>query len=163
MDRDEQLRKALRLRAEKRLEEARALLLELTHSDPEDAEVLCYTAWTHDSLGLEAEAVPYYEGALTHGLDGELRMGSLLGLGSTYRILGRYTEAIATLRQGMREYPEQREFRVFLAMALYNAQEHAEAMRLLLETLVETTSDLHIQSYQHAIQYYAPRLDEILK
>ena len=36
-----------------------------------DAEVLYQCAWIHDVMGLETEAVPYYEQAIANGLDGE--------------------------------------------------------------------------------------------
>lgn len=49
----------------------------------------------------------------------------------------------------------------FLAMALYNVGEHRRAVELLLENLVETTSDPGIRSYERALRFYAGRLDEV--
>lgn len=150
-----------RLRTEGRSEEARERLLALTAEYPDDAEVACRTAWIHDALGRESEAVPYYERALANPeLAAEDRRGVLLGLGSTYRILGRYGQAVETLRRGVEEFPDDGSFRAFLAMALYNTDERHEAMRLLLELTATTSDDPYVQQYRRAIEHYAKDLDE---
>ncbi|MEI5031941.1 tetratricopeptide repeat protein [Streptomyces sp. CA-278952] len=155
------LEEADRLRTEGRPEEARERLLALTTEYPDDAEVAYRTAWIHDALGLESEAVPYYERALANPeLAAEDRSGALLGLGSTYRILGRYGQAVETLRRGVEEFPDNGSLRAFLAMALYNTDEHHEAMRLLLELTATTSNDPHVQGYRRAIEHYAKDLDE---
>lgn len=51
------------LRRTGQAEEARKLLLKALEQQQNDAELWYQTAWTHDSLGLEREAVPYYEKA----------------------------------------------------------------------------------------------------
>ena len=157
---DDPLAQAIRLREEGRLEESRTLLMELVAAHPDDARVNFQTAWAHDRLGLEREAVPYYERALVLGLDGEDLAGALLGLGSTYRALSDYQRAVATLRRGVETFPDRRVFEVFLAMALYNVGEHREAMARLLRALAETSSDESIGRYRRAIAFYADKLDE---
>ncbi|MFQ6852651.1 tetratricopeptide repeat protein [Streptomyces sp. 35M1] len=144
-----------------RPEEARERLLALTAEYPDDAEVACRTAWIHDALGLESEAVPYYERALANpGLSAQDRRGSLLGLGSTYRVLGRYGQGVETLRRGVEEFPDDGAMRTFLAMALFNTGEHDEAMRLLLELTAATSQDPYVQQYRRAIEHYAKDLHE---
>lgn len=158
--RDERLAAAIRLREEGRREEARTRLTALAAEYPQDAVVAFQTAWAHDALGREAEAVPHYERALAgEGLPAEDRRGALLGLGSTYRTLGRYPEAVETLRRGVAEFPADGAMRAFLAMALYNTGGHHEAMRLLLELLTATSGDRGIQDYRTAIDLYAGDLD----
>lgn len=157
--RHKRLARAVELRQAGRAVEAQSLLLELVGERPEDAEVLYQTAWTHDNLGLERDAVPYYQRALDAGLATEDRRGALLGLGSTYRTLGEYALAEETLRQGVAEFPDDRAMQVFLAMALYNRGRHGEAMGLLLRNLAETSDDARIRRYERAILYYAPDLD----
>lgn len=155
------LDEADRLREGGRPEEARERLLALTAEYPDDAEVACRTAWIHDALGLESEAVPYYERALANpGLSAEDRRGSLLGLGSTYRVLGRYGQGVETLRRGVEEFPDDGAMRTFLAMALFNTGEHDEAMRLLLELTAATSQDPYVQQYRRAIEHYAKDLHE---
>ncbi|CAM5255159.1 hypothetical protein SALBM135S_01547 [Streptomyces alboniger] len=63
-DRNRLLSEAVALREAGRREEARELLVNLAARFPADEEVAYQTAWVHDTLGLEAEAVPYYERAL---------------------------------------------------------------------------------------------------
>jgi tetratricopeptide (TPR) repeat protein len=156
----EQLEHAIRLREAGRVEEARDLLVQLQATYPDDPAINYQCAWVHDWLGLEHEAVPFYERALANGLSDEERRGALLGLGSTYRTIGRYDQAAATLRQGIREFTNPREFEVFLAMTLYNLGEHAQAMELLLRNLAETTQDQQLLRYQRAVLFYASNLDQ---
>ncbi|WP_219508214.1 tetratricopeptide repeat protein [Nonomuraea ceibae] len=156
--RNDDLAMAVRLREEGRKEEARTALLALAERYPDDAEVACHTAWVHDSLGLEAEAVPYYERALAgDGLTPGDRLGAFTGLGSTLRVLGRVAESRALFRRALEEFPGDPGLRVFEAMALYNAGESREAVSALLKLLVEAG---HVGGYERAVAYYADNLDE---
>ncbi|WP_440119013.1 tetratricopeptide repeat protein [Paenibacillus sp. QZ-Y1] len=155
------LERAIFLRQEGKIQEAIELLQETAVEDPENAQVWYQLAWAHDSLGLEQEAVPHYERALSLGLPGEDRAGAILGLGSTYRTLGQYAQAKAWFEKGMSEFPEHREFEVFYAMVLYNLGEHAEAMQRLLVQLADTSSDKGITDYSRAIRFYADQLDRV--
>jgi tetratricopeptide (TPR) repeat protein len=156
---DDRLALAERLYAEREFEHARPLLLELRREQPDDPRVAVLTAWTHDSLGLEEEAAEHYEAALANGLSGEDLRGALLGLGSTYRTLGRDEDSERIFRRGLEEFPDFRPYRVFRAMLQYNRGEAREAVRELIEVLVETTSDPAIQRYQRALAGYAEDLD----
>ncbi|QEV16512.1 tetratricopeptide repeat protein [Streptomyces alboniger] len=159
-DRDQVLGEAVRLREAGRREEARERLVALSARFPQDTEVAYQTAWVHDTLGLEAEAVPYYERALAGpGLSADDRRGALLGLGSTYRILGRYEEAVATLGDAAAEFPDDGALRTFLAMALYNTGRTHDAMEMLLTLLAATSKDPGIAGYRPAIEEYAKDLD----
>ncbi|MGW1844911.1 tetratricopeptide repeat protein [Streptomyces sp. NPDC001966] len=160
-DRDSSLAAAVRLRTEGHQEEARQRLLALAAEFPADAEIAYQTAWAHDVLGLEAEAVPFYERGLGGtGLSEEDRRGALRGLGSTYRVLGQYEKAVEVLRGGVEQFPDDGALRTFLAMALFNTGEHHEAMRLLLELLATSSEDPYVRQYRAAIEYYARDLHE---
>ncbi|GAA4619631.1 tetratricopeptide repeat protein [Actinoallomurus vinaceus] len=162
-DRDSALSQAVLLREEGQAEQARVRLLELAERYPEDAEIAYQTAWAHDVLELEAEAVPFYERALNgSGLSIEDRHGAFLGLGSTYRVLGRYESSAAMFRRGLAEFPGDAALTTFLAMASYNLGESRDAVGSLLKVLAETSGDPRIQSYRRAIGYYADHLDEIV-
>jgi hypothetical protein len=156
----DKLATAVRLRESGEHEEARRLLVELSAAYPHDPRVQFQTAWVHDALGREREAVPFYEQALELGLAGAERSGALLGLGSTWRTLGEYEKATATLRQGVQEFPEMRAMEVFLAMSLYNQGIYHEAMQRLLRVIVDTADDESIYAYERAIDFYAGNLDE---
>ncbi|MER5309273.1 tetratricopeptide repeat protein [Streptomyces sp. NPDC002773] len=165
------LAEAVALREEGRTEEARERLVALAAHHPDDAEIAYQTAWAHDALGLEAEAVPYYERALAStgptsehedrrtALTSEDRRGALLGLGSTYRVLGRHDEAVTLLTGAAEEFPEDGSLRTFLAMALYNTGRHHESVRLLLRLLATTSEDPSVRAYRRAIEHYAEDLD----
>ncbi|MEU6739484.1 tetratricopeptide repeat protein [Streptosporangium sandarakinum] len=161
-ERDAALAEAVRLREQGQAEQARERLVALAERYPEDAEVAYQTAWVHDTLGLEAGAVPFYERALSGaGLSPEDRHGAFLGLGSTYRVLGRYDSAVETLRRGLEEFPEDPALQTFLSMALYNSGEGREAVRLLLRTLTATSGDSRVRDYRRAIEFYADDLDAV--
>ena len=151
---------AARLSEQQQFEEARQYLLTAARSHPDDAEVLYRAAAVHDRLGLEAEAVHFYERCLHGaGLPDDDRRGALLGLGSTYRVLGRYADAVDTLRHGVRLYPDDGALRTFLAMALFNTGEHHEAMRLLLKLLAASSQDTSVREYRRAVDHYADDLE----
>ncbi|MDP9843460.1 tetratricopeptide repeat protein [Streptosporangium lutulentum] len=159
-ERDTALAQAVRLREESKRDEAREKLLALAERYPDDAEIAYQTAWVHDTLGLEAEAARFYERALsTDGLSAEDRLGVFLGLGSTYRVLGRYQEALKTFKQGLEEYPGDKGLRTFQSMALYNVGDAREAVSKLLKLVVEGQV---VPEYGRAISYYADNLDEIV-
>ncbi|MGW6536310.1 tetratricopeptide repeat protein [Streptomyces sp. NPDC055011] len=161
-ERDRLLEEAVALRAGGRREEARDRLVSLAARLPGDAEVAYQTAWAHDVLGLEADAVPYYETALAGpGLTADDRRGALLGLGSTYRTLGRHEDAVGLLEPAAAEFPEDGALRAFLAMALYNTGRHHDSVRLLLTLLAATSEDPSVREYRPAIEHYARDLDAI--
>jgi predicted Zn-dependent protease len=156
---DERLAQAIALREAGELEQARPLLLALREEFPDDARIAVQTAWTHDSLGLEEEAAEHYEAAIRGDLsDDELR-GLYLGLGSTYRTLGRDADSERIFREGMERFPDFRPLRVFNAMLDYNLGRPREAVRALVETLLETTDDPSIQRYRRSLGAYAEDLD----
>ncbi|MGM7684371.1 tetratricopeptide repeat protein [Cytobacillus sp. Hm23] len=155
------LQKAIKLREEGHLESSKELMLKLVDEEPNNPTVLYQCAWSHDVLGLEVEAVPYYVKALETGLAGEDKRGALLGLGSTYRTIGEYQLAKETLENGLKEFPHANEFYPFYAMALYNLGHHKESMEVLLRNLAELTNDEGIKQYQKAILFYADKLDKV--
>ncbi|GAB1531901.1 MULTISPECIES: tetratricopeptide repeat protein [Brevibacillus] len=151
----------IHLRKEGHLDEAIQLALQLVNQSPTDPFAHYQCAWCHDAAGLEKEAVPFYEKAIELGLSVEDDLqGALLGLGSTYRTLGQYEQAAATLEMGMQQFPSDRSFPIFLSMAYYNLEKHHEAMNLLLKNLAETSSDPTILAYQKAILFYADDLNK---
>lgn len=105
--------------------------------------------------------MPFYETAIDLGLDAADLEDALLGLGSTYRALGRYPEALATLDRAVTEFPNNRGIQAFRAMALHNNGRGKEACELLLSLLSATTSDDDIAGYRQAIDIYAEDLDRV--
>jgi tetratricopeptide (TPR) repeat protein len=148
------------LRREGKHEEARALAVELVARAPGDAELQYEAACVHDYLGRETEAVAFYVSALAGSLPLESLRGAFLGLGSTYRTLGRYRDAKATLLEGLARFPEANEIKVFLAMALHNLGESKQAIESLLLVLAETSKDEAIRACRKAIELYAKDIEK---
>jgi len=149
-----------KLRAKGRHQEARDLLVKLALEFPANPVVQYKTACAHDILGLEKEAIPYYLAAIENDLpEADLR-GAYLGLGSTYRTLGQYTESIKILQDGLSHFPEAGELKIFLAMTLYNLGENHAAVSSLLNLILDTTSDEKIKDYERAIRFYANDLNK---
>ncbi|MCQ4088388.1 tetratricopeptide repeat protein [Saccharibacillus sp. JS10] len=166
----QQLDQAIQLREEARakqdqemLTQVRDMLLDLAATYPEDAEVNYQTGVAHDNSGMGKDAIPFYVKAIDLGLSGSDLERALLGLGSTYRYLGFYEEAEATLRRGVQEFPNHRGLKAFLALALYNTGKYAESTEILMTQLLETTSDEKLQYFSRPLQYYAQHLDEKLE
>lgn len=151
----------MRLREVGNFQEAESLIARVLEETPEDAEANHQMAWLYDVQGREREAVPFYVRAIAGDLPEEERRGALLGLGSTYRAMGEYPEAVEVLGRGVSEFPADRAMQTFLALALYNVGENRQAVDLLLKNLVETTSDPEIRAYEKALRFYAGRLDEV--
>src|SRR5687768_3118741 len=116
---NQDLEKAVELRAQGNSGAALAILQALLEEDASNTMLNYQCAWTLDSLGRETEAARHYEIALAQdGLKRDERRSAILGLGSTYRCLGKFDESERLLRQGMREFPDGREFSTFLALTL---------------------------------------------
>lgn len=153
-DRHTRLTHAITLRTSGQPAEARPLLFALAAGYPDDAEVQYQTAWVHDLLGLEAEAVPYYERALTLGLPEPDREGLVLGLGSTYRNVGRHADAVATLKMGVRDYPDNDAMRCFLALARLSHGDPDAALATLLTLILDTSQSPSIERFRRALTWY---------
>ena len=135
--------------------------MQLMDWDPNDAYLEYQIAWSFDLLGEEAEAVPHYKQAIELGLEDEDLQGAIIGLGSTYRTLGRYEESRKILETGMSRLPDNGAMKVFNAMTLYNLQDHRQAMEVLLKTIADKTNNEDIKRYKKAIAFYAEHLDDV--
>ncbi|MGE7768873.1 tetratricopeptide repeat protein [Peribacillus sp. NPDC096540] len=156
-----ELDKAIALRKSRSYKESNHLLLRLVQDFPNDGSINYQCAWSFDLLGEESKAVTFYENAISLGLSSNELEGALLGLGSTYRILGEYEKSKNVFLQGIKAFPNNRAIQVFYSMTLYNLNEHSKAMELLLKCLVDTTSDNELISYKRAIDFYSNKLDEV--
>lgn len=125
---------------------------------PNVAEINYQLAWTCDVLGRTAEALPLYEKAVALGLPPNELSGALIGLGSTLRALAQFERSAEVLRSGKAQFPDNTEFDVFLALTLHAKGEHANALRLVLDTLCDTTEDPGLTAYQRAIRHAAAKL-----
>lgn len=154
----EELDAVVGARAHGQSEEIIPRLQSLDARHPNVAEINYQLAWSCDTLGRAAEALPYYEKAIALGLPPNELSGALLGLGNTLRALGQSARAAEVLRSGKSQFPENREFDVFLALALHDLGKHAETTQLLIDVLCDTTEDPGLTAYQRAIRHAATKL-----
>lgn len=156
-----ELEKAIELRKEGKLKESNEILVNLVNKYPNDPIINFQCAWSYDALGLERKAVEYYKKAISIGLPDEELQYAYLGLGSSYRILGQYKESKEMLEEGLSKFPEYKAMKVFYAMTLYNLNEYAKAMEILLKIIADTSLDEGIRKYRKAIEFYSDKVDEI--
>ena len=145
-------------RAHGQAEEIFPRLQKLDAQHPNVAEINYQLAWTCDVLDRAADALPYYEKAVALGLPPNELSGALIGLGSTLRMLGQLERSAEVLRSGQAQFPDNPEFAVFLALTLHQQGKAADALRLALDTLCETTDDPGLTAYQRAIRHAAAKL-----
>ncbi len=157
----DKLEVAIELRKQGKLEESNVVLIDLVNEYPNDPIVNYHCAWSFDALGLEKDAVKYYEKAISIGLPDDDLQNAILGLGSTYRTLGLYEKSKEVFEKGLAKFAENKAMEVFYAMTLYNLKAYPEAMKILLHNLTQTSSDENIKKYRKAIEFYSDKLDEI--
>ncbi len=160
---DNRIREGIELREKGEYKESIIHFKTLIEDDPENAILQYQCAWSHDAMGQEAEAVPYYRKAIALGLKDEDLQGAYIGLGSTYRTLGEYKMSQEILKEGLEKFPNNEALKVFYSMTLYNLKEYEKAMDILLTSISKTSSDLSIQHYKRAIAFYSNQLDTIWK
>lgn len=161
MNKAETITQARQLRRADKLDESQALLLQLLEEYPEDPVVLFEVGGAYDVIGQEKQAIPYYRQAVEAGLDGDELQECLLCLGINHRVIGEFEEAVAVLEEATDQFPDDNSIRVFLALANYSDGREDEAVRLLLEILLETTQDENILAYADTLDFYKEHLDEI--
>lgn len=157
---DEAIQRAIALRNASQHTEALTILLDLHNASPDDAKVNYELASTFGSEGVKEEAIGFYEHAIECGLAGEELRAAFIGLGSTYRSVGRFGDAARILQRGAAIFPDAPEFDVFLAMARYHLGDHQEAMRLLLSHIAQYSAEPATQANKGAIAYCAEHLDQ---
>lgn len=130
---------------------------------PQSAELNYLAASICDVERTENEAVPFYLKSLELGLSGNSRRDAYLGLASTYRCLGNYPKSKEIFMKGIEEFPSYRPYYVFLALTENNLGNPETSIKLLLEQIIDTTSDQDIKSYERALRFYSTRLKEIFE
>lgn len=158
---EETIARAKKLRQEDQLEASQELLLELLAQHPNNPLVLHEVGGSYDVMGEEKQAIPYYQKAIKAGLDGDDLQECLVCLGSSQRNVGDFEDAVTVLEKAVAQFPDNNSGKVFLALAYYSDAREDEAVRLLLELLLETTSDEDILAYADPLDYYKDNLDEV--
>lgn len=155
------LRTIEKLSLQGRYEDALQSALGMLSSSTQHPQLLYKVASLYDVLGLEQQAIPFYQAAIQNHLSGEDLRDAYLGLGSTYRALGRYHESLDTFDTGLQAFPNANEIKMFRAMTLYNLGHAKDAVAQLLLLMVESHSSTEITRYKKAIAFYCDDLDRI--
>ena len=161
MDKNSTLRKARSLRQDDRLEESNELLLTLISEYPDDPQVLFEVGGSYDLLELANDAIPHYRRAIDKGLTGADLQECYICIGICQRAVGDFEEALDTFEEAADRFQEDNAIKAFLALALYSSGNDSEAVRHLLEILIETSSDPDIQTYNDTLDFYKDNLDEV--
>ena len=161
MDKEEALLRAKELRQEDELEDSQEVLLALLEEYPDDPQVLFEVGGAYDVMGYESEAIPYYRQAVEAGLEGAELHECLICLGSSHRNVGDFSEAVEVLENTADQFPDRKSSQAFLALAYYSDEQYENAVRVLLELLLETTDDDDILAYADTLDFYKDNLDEI--
>lgn len=133
-------------------------LQDLDRRRPNVPEILYQLAWSYDSVGKPEEALSRYEKALSLGLDPNEHAGALIGLSTCLLKTGQAPKASEIFKSAQAQFPENREFEAFLALARFAEGKQAEALQILLVVLAETSEDPGIVSYQRTLRHLATRL-----
>ncbi|WP_404289698.1 tetratricopeptide repeat protein [Glutamicibacter arilaitensis] len=125
----------------------------LAQRPADDSEVLFERASLHDYLGEEALAVGPYREAIAGTLSGEKLCEARIQLASTLRNLGEFQEAIELLRMVGQDSATYRDAQAFLALALHDAGEFAQALQVALQALAPS-----LELYARPVHDYAGEL-----
>jgi tetratricopeptide (TPR) repeat protein len=128
------------------------------HPDDVEAQIAC--AYAHDRVGLEAEAVRYYERAWALGVPEPGRRGFIVGFGSTLRNVGRADEAVALLADAVQAYPDYPALHAFLSLALFSAGHPRAALATMLGCALDAARPGAFDRFDRALtEYYRELLE----
>ncbi len=137
-------------------EEAVSAMRDLAGACPAtDGRAAFELAGMYDSMGFEAQACAEYERALEMGLDEARHAQLAVQYGSTLRNLGRLDEAIAVLSAAPVHETTGSAPRLVLALTLHSAGRTNEALRVALESQIDT-----LPRYHRSMRAYAAALTE---
>ncbi len=131
---------------------------DLARAGPHDVRAQMAAAFACDRLGLERDAIVYYERAWELGVPADERPGFLVGLGSTLRNVGRADDAVARLAEATLDYPDHAPLRAFLALALHSAGHPTLALATMLEAALAAAGPDGFGPYARALVDYQAEL-----
>ncbi|WP_446663585.1 tetratricopeptide repeat protein [Flexivirga sp. B27] len=127
---------------------------------PKDGRVLYELAGTHDSAGLEAEALEWYDRALRLRIDEPYRHRALLQKASTLRHLGRLEESLAILDELVGDYPDNTAVVLFRALTLHDMGRDVDGLRSVARQLVAVSAEPDVQRYLGALTRFTDAIGE---
>lgn len=132
------------------LREAKALALR----EPLNVLAQIEAAFAHDRMGLERDAIRYYDAAYALGVPEERRRHFFVGYGSTLRNVGRADDAVAILARAIADDPGYAPFAAFLALALAEAGHTKAALATMLGCALDVARPGAFDGYERALNEY---------
>lgn len=151
----------IELRSKKEYIKAKEKMEDILIKDPNNAYYNYQMAWCLDNLGLEQEAINYYHKAINNNLELIYLKDAYIGLGSTYRSIGKYKEAENILNEGLTKFEDSPVLKIFLAITQYNMNKNQKSVSLLIDTLLTNDDNTEIHEYKNALTFYNENLDKI--
>lgn len=139
-------------------EGARSAALEVALERPRDVRAQLAAAYACDRLGSEAEAIQYYRIASTLGIPRDEKAKFLIGFASTLRNSGNAEDAIRTLSEACREFPDRAEFLAFLALAYESSGQSSLAVATMLKAGLMAAREDGFGIYRRALNEYHDEL-----
>jgi thioredoxin-like negative regulator of GroEL len=126
----------------------------LDASHPHTPEIAAELAFTLAGRGDDVGALAAYERALALGLTTPAEQANTLaGRAACLLRLGRAEEAAAGLERARAQFPENAEFAAYLAVALKRSGRAEEACAVLLDTLLDLSTDVGISAHQRSLRF----------
>ena len=113
-----------------------------------------------DAAGNERAAIPLYRRALaTRALSPNDQRDALICLGSSLRTTGQFKSSIRTLQQARKLHPRDPAITLFLALAHYDNNQPALALRQLADMLLKESKNPALAPYRETLarKYHALR------
>lgn len=151
----------IELRSKKEYIKAKEKMEDILSKDPNNAYYNYQMAWCLDNLGLEHEAIHYYHKSINNNLELIYLKDAYIGLGSTYRSIGKYKEAEHILNEGLTKFDDSPVLKIFLAITQYNMNNNQKSVSLLIDTLLTNVENTEIHEYKNALKFYNENLDKI--
>lgn len=151
----------IELRSKKEYKKAKEKMENILSKDPNNAYYNYQMAWCLDNLGLEHEAIHYYHKSINNNLELIYLKDAYIGLGSTYRSIGKYKEAEHILNEGLTKFDDSPVLKIFLAITQYNMNNNQKSVSLLIDTLLTNVENTEIHEYKNALKFYNENLDKI--
>ncbi|MBO1218079.1 tetratricopeptide repeat protein [Mammaliicoccus sciuri] len=151
----------IELRSKKEYIKAKEKMEDILSKDPNNAYYNYQMAWCLDNLGLEHEAIHYYHKSINNNLELIYLKDAYIGLGSTYRSIGKFKEAEHILNEGLTKFDDSPVLKIFLAITQYNMNNNQKSVSLLIDTLLTNVENTEIHEYKNALKFYNENLDKI--
>jgi len=142
------------LRVAGRSEEHLAAAKALAAAHPDDPHAQFEAACGLDRLGLEHQAIRYYDEVYRLGVPPELARTFVVGYGSTLRNVGRIDDAIAILGQAIADDPGYPAYAAFLALALLAGGHPRAAVATMLGCALDAARPGVFDGYERALTEY---------